>query len=201
MQTDTYKTILKEGEGLYKEKGSKFIAFSHHVVTPEEAKEIVDGYKKTYYDARHVCYAYNLRFSGGCFRANDDGEPSGTAGRPILGQINSFELTDTHVVVIRYFGGVLLGTGGLIQAYKLAAADTLTNSEIVEKTIDEIVTFCFEFPFLNDVMKIVKNTGACIVNQSFEMDCKMTLSIRRNDYQKLNNLLDKVDTLRFDDCN
>lgn len=201
MQTDTYKTILKEGEGLYKEKGSKFIAFSHHVVTPEEAKEIVDGYKKTYYDARHVCYAYNLRFSGGCFRANDDGEPSGTAGRPILGQINSFELTDTLVVVIRYFGGVLLGTGGLIQAYKLAAADTLTNSEIVEKTIDEIVTFCFEFPFLNDVMKIVKNTGACIVNQSFEMDCKMTLSIRRNDYQKLNNLLDKVDTLRFDDCN
>lgn len=201
MQTDTYKTILKEGEGLYKEKGSKFIAFSHHVVTPEEAKEIVDGYKKTYYDARHVCYAYNLRFSGGCFRANDDGEPSGTAGRPILGQINSFELTDTLVVVIRYFGGVLLGTGGLIQAYKLAAADTLTNSEIVEKTIDEIVTFCFEFPFLNDVMKIVKNTGACIVNQSFEMDCKITLSIRRNDYQKLNNLLDKVDTLRFDDCN
>ncbi len=201
MQTDTYKTILKEGEGLYKEKGSKFIAFSHHVVTPEEAKEIVDGYKKTYYDARHVCYAYNLRFSGGCFRANDDGEPSGTAGRPILGQINSFELTDTLVVVIRYFGGVLLGTGGLIQAYKLAAADTLTNSEIVEKTIDEIVSFCFEFPFLNDVMKIVKNTGACIVNQSFEMDCKMTLSIRRNDYQKLNNLLDKVDTLRFDDCN
>lgn len=201
MQTDTYKTILKEGEGLYKEKGSKFIAFSHHVVTPEEAKEILDGYKKTYYDARHVCYAYNLRFSGGCFRANDDGEPSGTAGRPILGQINSFELTDTLVVVIRYFGGVLLGTGGLIQAYKLAAADALTNSEIVEKTIDEIVSFCFEFPFLNDVMKIVKNTGACIVNQSFEMDCKMTLSIRRNDYQKLNNLLDKVDTLRFDDCN
>lgn len=201
MQTDTYKTILKEGEGLYKEKGSKFIAFSHHVVTPEEAKEIVDGYKKTYYDARHVCYAYNLRFSGGCFRANDDGEPSGTAGRPILGQINSFELTDTLVVVIRYFGGVLLGTGGLIQAYKLAAADTLTNSEIVEKTIDEIVTFCFEFPFLNDVMKIVKNTGACIVNQSFEMDCKMTLSIRRNNYEKLNNLLVKVDTLRFDDCN
>jgi len=199
MQTDTYKTILKEGEGLYKDKGSKFISYSHHIVTPEEAKEIVDGYKKKYYDARHVCYAYNLRYSGGVFRANDDGEPSGTAGRPILGQINSFELTDTLVVVIRYFGGILLGTGGLIQAYKLAAANAILNSEIVEKTIDETVSFCFEFPFLNDVMKIVKSTDANIVSQYYDIDCRMTLSIRKKDFQRLINLLDKVDTLRFDD--
>jgi len=197
MTTDTYKTISSISEGLYKEKGSKFLAFAHPVNTVEEVKPILENYRKTYYDARHVCYAYNIGAEGEEFRTNDDGEPSGTAGKPIFGQIQSFGLTNVLVVVIRYFGGILLGTGGLVVAYKGAAAEALSAAEIIEKTVDTDFQFRFEFPFMNDVMRIVKNMDAHIVSQSYEMDCFMQLRIRKNEAKRLETALSKVETLTF----
>ena len=160
--SDTYKTISSPAEGIYKEKGSKFLSFAIPVKTAEEIKEIIKEYRKQYYDARHVCYAYMLGAEHKDFRANDDGEPSGTAGRPILGQINSRELTDILVIVVRYFGGVLLGTGGLVVAYKEATADALNQAEIIEKTVDEVISVRFDYLLMNDVMRIIKDTGAQI---------------------------------------
>jgi len=197
MTTDTYKTIGGISEGLYKEKGSKFLAFAHPVNTVEEVKPLLENYRKIYYDARHVCYAYNIGAEGEDYRANDDGEPSGTAGKPIFGQIQSFGLTNILVVVIRYFGGILLGTGGLVVAYKGAAAEALTTAEIIEKTVDTDFQFRFEFPFMNDVMRIVKNMDAAIINQSYEMDCFMHLRIRKNEAIRLETALSKVETLAF----
>jgi len=197
MQNDTYKTIKKLSEGLYKEKGSKFLAFAHPIESVEEVKPVLENYRKIYYDARHICYAYSIGPEGEEFRANDDGEPSGTAGRPILGQLQSFGLTNVLVVVIRYFGGVLLGTGGLVVAYRSAAADALTEAEIIEKTVDVDFKFRFEFPFMNDVMRIVKNMDAQIVEQSYEMDCIMQLRIRKNHANQLEGALNKVETLSF----
>jgi len=197
MTTDTYKTIETKSEGLYKEKGSKFLAFAHPVNTVDEAKVYLEKYRKDYYDARHVCYAYSIGPEGEEYRANDDGEPSGTAGRPILGQIQSFGLTNILVVVIRYFGGILLGTGGLVVAYKTAAAEALTAAVIMEKTVDQDFRFRFEFPFMNDVMRIVKNLDAQIVEQGYEMDCIMHLRIRKNDAPRLEAALGKVETLQY----
>jgi len=184
-------------EGLYKEKGSKFIAFAHPVNTVDEAKAYLEKYRKDYYDARHVCYAYSIGPEGEEYRANDDGEPSGTAGRPILGQIQSFGLTNILVVVIRYFGGTLLGTGGLVVAYKAATAAALTAAVIMEKTVNQDFKFRFEFPFMNDVMRIVKNLDAQIVEQGYEMDCIMHLRIRKNDAPRLEAALEKVETLQY----
>jgi len=197
MQTDTYQTIKNISEGLYKEKGSKFLAFAHPVQTLTEVKPILDHYRKIYHDARHVCYAYVLGPEGDEFRANDDGEPSGTAGRPIHGQIQSFGLTNVLVVVIRYFGGILLGTGGLVVAYKAATVEALSAAEIIEKTVDLEFTFRFEFPFMNDVMKLVKTLDVQVLEQNFEMDCTMTLRIRKNDAERLEVALSKVETLTF----
>ena len=197
MTIDTYKTINGISEGLYKEKGSKFLAFAHPVNTVDEVKPILDVYRKMYYDARHVCYAYCIGAEGGEYRVNDDGEPSGTAGKPIFGQIQSFGLTNVLVVVIRYFGGILLGTGGLVVAYKAAAAEALAAAEIIEKTVDTDFQFRFEFPFMNDVMRIVKNMDAHIVSQSYEMDCFMQLRIRKNEATRLETALNKVETLIF----
>ena len=177
---DSYKTINGTGEGYYTEKRSKFLAFASHVETPEQVKEIVDGYRKKYYDARHCCYAYVLGADRSVFRANDDGEPSSTAGKPILGQINSKELTDTLVCVVRYYGGVNLGTGGLIVAYRTAAAEALENSEIVEKLVEEKITFHFSYPMMDGVMRVVREMGASIVSQDFNLDCDITLSIRKS---------------------
>jgi uncharacterized YigZ family protein len=199
LQTDTYKTIKAVSEGLYKEKGSKFLAYAHPVHTVEEVKKHLEQYRKTYYDARHICYAYSLGPTREDFRANDDGEPSGTAGRPILGQIQSFGLTNVLVVVVRYFGGVLLGTGGLVVAYRSAAAEALSVAEIVEKTVDVDFFFRFEFSFMNDVMKLVKNLDAQILKQDYEMDCGMQLRIRENDAVRLKAALGKIETLRFED--
>lgn len=199
MQKDTYKTIEAASEGLYKEKGSKFLAFAHPVNTVEEVKTHLESYRKTYYDARHVCYAYSIGPEGEEFRANDDGEPSGTAGRPILGQIQSFGLTNVLVVVIRYFGGILLGTGGLVVAYKSAAADALQAAIVLEKTVDADFKIRFEFPFMNDVMRIVKQLDVQIVEQGYEMDCIMQLRIRKNDAPRLEDALSKVESLRFID--
>ena len=197
MIEDTYRTIVELSEAIYTEKRSKFIAIALPVRTIDEIKEHIDFYQKKYYDARHVCYAYMLGPERKDFRANDNGEPSGTAGKPILGQINSNELTDILIVVIRYFGGIKLGTSGLITAYKAAAAEAIAQAQIIEKTVDESITFMFEYPFMNDVMRIVKEEEPEILSQSYDMDCEMTLRIRKSLMPKLSARLNKVETLRF----
>ena len=158
----------------------------------------LETYQKKYYDARHVCYAYMLGHERKDFRANDNGEPSGTAGKPILGQINSNELTDILIIVVRYFGGIKLGTSGLIVAYKAAAAEAIAAATVIEKTVDETVTFLFEYPFMNDVMRVVKEEEPEILEQSYDMDCRMTLRIRQSMMPKLRARLEKVETLRFE---
>ncbi|MBQ3925588.1 MAG: YigZ family protein [Bacteroidaceae bacterium] len=194
---DIYKTIKSPSEGTYTEKRSKFLAFAFPVSSVDEVKQFVADYQKKYYDARHVCYAYMLGAERKEFRANDNGEPSGTAGKPILGQINSNELTDILIIVVRYFGGVKLGTSGLIVAYRQAAAEAITSAEIIEKTVDEDVTFFFEYPFMNDVMRIVKEENPQIVAQGFDNDCSMTLRIRKDSMPRLRARLEKVSSLHF----
>ena len=194
---DTYKTIIEPSEGIYTEKRSKFIAIALPVRTLDEIKIHLETYQKKYYDARHVCYAYMLGAARKDFRAYDNGEPSGTAGKPILGQINSNELTDILIIVVRYFGGIKLGTSGLLVAYKAAAAEAIAAATIIEKTVDEDVTVMFEYPFMNDVMRIVKEEEPEILNQSYDMDCSMTLRIRRSMMPKLRARLEKVETARI----
>ena len=195
---DSYRTIKFLSEGTYSEKRSKFLAFAIPVRSVDEVKQIVAEYQKKYYDARHVCYAYMLGAERKEFRANDNGEPSGTAGKPILGQINSNELTDILIIVVRYFGGVKLGTSGLIVAYRLAAAEAIAAAESMEKTVDEDITFFFEYPFMNDVMRIVKEEEPQIVSQGFDNDCTMTLRIRKDSMPRLKARLEKVSSLRFE---
>ena len=197
IQEDTYKTIIGVAEGIYTEKRSKFIAIAIPVHTVEEIKQHLDIYQKKYYDARHVCYAYMLGHERKDFRANDNGEPSGTAGKPILGQINSNGLTDILIVVVRYFGGIKLGTSGLIVAYKAAAAEAIANATIIEKTVDDEIAVAFEYPFMNDVMRIVKEEEPEILEQSYDMDCLMKLGIRRSMMGKLRARLEKVETARI----
>ncbi|MBQ6210967.1 MAG: YigZ family protein [Prevotella sp.] len=184
--TDIYKTIGNEiGEGYYTEKRSKFLAFAHHVTNVEEVKDIIAKYRKKFYDARHVCYAYMLGAERTDFRANDDGEPSSTAGKPILGQINSYELSDILIVVVRYYGGVNLGTSGLIVAYRTAAADAIAHCQIVEQQVEELVTFDFPYVMMNDVMRIVKEMSPRIVSQQYDNTCTITLAIRRSEAGRL----------------
>lgn len=197
IQEDTYKTIIGVAKGIYTEKRSKFIAIAIPVHTVEEIKQHLDIYQKKYYDARHVCYAYMLGHERKDFRANDNGEPSGTAGKPILGQINSNGLTDILIVVVRYFGGIKLGTSGLIVAYKAAAAEAIANATIIEKTVDDEIAVAFEYPFMNDVMRIVKEEEPEILEQSYDMDCLMKLRIRRSMMGKLRARLEKVETARI----
>ena len=178
LQDDTYKTIEELGEGIYTEKRSKFLAFAIPVTTVDEVKEIVEVYQKKYYDARHVCYAYRLGERGDVERSNDNGEPSGTAGKPILGQIHSKELTNVLVIVVRYFGGVKLGTSGLIVAYRLAAAEALEAVPHIEKTINAEITLHFSYPLLNDVLRIVKEEAPRVVEQTFDNECVVRLSMR-----------------------
>ena len=199
MEADEYRTIAAPAEAVYTDKRSKFIAIALPVRTVEEVKTRLEEYQKKYYDARHVCYAYMLGHARTEFRANDNGEPSGTAGKPILGQINSRELTDVLVIVVRYFGGIKLGTSGLIVAYRTAAAEALDASAFVEKTVDDEVEVTFEYPFMNDVMRVVKEEGPTIVSQSYDTDCVMKLRIRRLSMPRLRTRLEKVDTLRFTD--
>ena len=189
--------ISSQAEGIYTEKRSKFIAIAIPVRSLEEIKEHLDKYQKQYYDARHVCYAYMLGAERKDFRANDNGEPSGTAGKPILGQINSNELTDILIIVVRYFGGIKLGTSGLIQAYKAAAAEAIVAAEIIECTVDDDIEIAFEYPFMNDVMRIVKEENPQLISQSYDMDCLMCLRIRRSMLGRLRQRLEKVETLRF----
>ena len=196
---DTYKTIEGQSEAIYTEKRSKFIAIAIPVRTLTEVKAHLEEYQKKYYDARHVCYAYMLGAERKEFRANDNGEPSCTAGKPILGQINSNELTDILIIVVRYFGGIKLGTSGLIVAYRTAAAQAIAEATIIEKTVDQDVKIVFEYPFMNDVMRIVKEETPEILEQSYDMDCIMRLRIRKSLMPRLHARLEKVETLRFPD--
>ena len=177
---DTYKTISSSSEGYYTEKRSKFLAFAHHVESVDDVKQIVARYRKQYYDARHVCYAYMLGAERLDYRANDDGEPSSTAGRPILGQINSNSLTDVLIVVVRYYGGVNLGTSGLIVAYREAAADAIAHAKIEERQVEEIVEYEFPYAMMNQVMRVVKEMNPRIVSQTFDNTCLLRLSIRQS---------------------
>lgn len=189
---DEYKTISGTSEGYYTEKRSKFLAFAHHVESVDEVKDIVAGYRKKYYDARHVCYAYMLGAERLEFRANDDGEPSSTAGKPILGQINSNELTNILIVVVRYYGGVNLGTSGLIVAYREAAADALAHATIETRQVEEIVKYSFAYPQMNDVMRIVKDMNPRIVSQTYDNTCEIVLSIRKSEAEQLKSKLAKL---------
>lgn len=190
--SDTYLTIQDKSEGIYTEKRSKFLAFAHPVETIDEIKDLLTDYKKKYYDARHVCYAYMLGPERTDFRANDDGEPSSTAGKPILGQINSRELTNILVVVIRYFGGVKLGTSGLIVAYREAAAEALSAATVIEKTIEETVTFTFPYVMMNSVMRVIKELNPRIVEQKYDETCIITLAIKRSMAPMLEERLNKL---------
>lgn len=193
---DSYKTISIGGEGFYSEKRSKFLAFAHHVESEQEVKDIVAEYRKKYYDARHVCYAYILGVegvgNGMSFRMNDDGEPSSTAGKPIHGQMVKAEITDTLIVVIRYYGGVNLGTSGLIIAYREAALDCISNSTIEERIIEEKIEYSFAYPAMNDVMKIVKDMQPRIVSQTFDNTCSITMAIRTSLAPQLKKRLEQL---------
>ena len=183
---DSYKSIAAESRGLFKDNGSRFIAHAYPVETEEEVKEIVAALKKEYYDARHHVYAYRLGYLGDKFRANDDGEPSGSSGRPVLGQIDSNELSDILVVVVRYFGGIKLGIPGLIRAYKTATADAIANAEIVEKIACRRFKVHFGYMGMNSVMKVFKDMGLEQKNQQFDMECSLETNVR----------LSQVDTFR-----
>lgn len=189
---DLYLTISTTGEGYYTEKRSKFLAWAHHVDTVDEVKSLLADYRKKYYDARHVCYAYMLGPDRKDFRANDDGEPSSTAGKPILGQINSAELTNVLVVVVRYYGGVNLGTSGLIVAYREAAALAIADAGKEERQVEDIVTYDFPYPMMNSVMRVVKDMQPRIVSQTFDSTCRMELAIRRSEAEQLRQRLAKL---------
>ena len=194
---DEFLTITDTpAEGFYSEKRSKFLAFAFHVTSEEEVKQYVAEFRKKYYDARHVCWAYMLGADRTDFRANDDGEPSSTAGKPILGQINKNELTDILIIVVRYYGGVNLGTSGLIVAYRTAAAEAIANAEIVSKFVEEEVVFDFPYIMMNDVMKIIKDMSPRIISQTYDNTCEMKLSIRKS---KAPMLKAKFDKLAFKD--
>ena len=184
---------------MYKDKGSKFYAFAYPVQTIEQIKEILAEKRKEYYDARHVCYAYMLGYERNQFRANDDGEPSGTAGRPILGQINSSNLTDILIIVVRYFGGTLLGTSGLIQAYKTSAAEAIAAATIEERIVEKTFVSKFGYQDLNAVMRIMKDFDLAIVNQIQEMDCTLYFRIRLGDIERVRDRFDKLDFVSFDE--
>jgi uncharacterized YigZ family protein len=189
---DTYKTIAMQSQGLYKEKGSKFIALAYPVLLEEDVKDILSDLRKQYHDARHHCYAYVIGYNGENWRANDDGEPLSTAGKPIHGQILSRELTNTLVVVIRYFGGTKLGVSGLINAYKTAAAEALDANEIIERTVNDIYKVTFAYPATNEVMRLIKEEDLPVIDQQFDSSCAVTLGIRQT---KLSLVLDKIDKI------
>lgn len=192
MGIDEFKTITNVGEGTYSEKRSKFLAFSHHVESEDDIRELLAFYRKKYFDARHVCYAYMLGAERKVFRANDDGEPSSTAGKPILGQINSSGLTDILIVVVRYYGGVNLGTGGLIVAYKTAAAAAIENSVVETRQVAEIIIYNFPYVMMNNVMRVVKDMKPRILSQTYDTTCEIKLSIRLSEAEILKARLAKL---------
>ncbi len=195
--SDLFKTLSGPSEGLYKEKGSKFLSFAYPVTTVEEAMAKVEEIRKRYHDARHACYAYSVGVEQPQTRANDDGEPSGTAGKPILGQIRSFGLDNVVIVVVRYFGGILLGTGGLTVAYKTAAAEALAAGEKVEKTLECDLCLECDYLCLNDVMKIAKEQNLTLLNPVYDQICRMTLRCPKSRVEALRLRLEKIESLRL----
>jgi len=191
----TYHTIAGESEGIYREKGSKFIALAYPVKTEEDVKQKVAEIKKKYYDARHHCYAYILGPNKDAYRMNDNGEPSGTAGRPIHGQLLSKDLTNTLVIVVRYFGGIKLGVSGLQNAYKIAAKEALDAATIIEKTIDEVYDVTFEYLQMNAVMQLMKDPFVTILQQQSDLNCTIRFSVRRREADRIVDALKKVGTV------
>jgi uncharacterized YigZ family protein len=189
---DTYKTLEERCTGLFKEKGSKFIAWAVPVKTEEEVKLVLEELRKEYYDARHHCYAYILGPDKSAWRANDDGEPSGTAGKPIHGQLLSFDLTNVLIVVIRYFGGTKLGVSGLINAYKTAAREAIISGKIIELTVNEVYKIEFPYESMNEIMRIIKEESAQIIDNQFINNCIITYTIRKRDADKVNLRLRKT---------
>lgn len=194
---NSFRTISEASEAIFTDKRSKFIAFAFPVETIEETKEHLDALKKKYYDARHICWAYMLGSERTEFRSNDDGEPSGTAGKPILGQINSNELTNILIAVVRYFGGIKLGTGGLIVAYREAALASINEATIVEKIVTKKLDFSFDYLQMNEVMKTIKDSEAKIIAQNFDLNCQITLQIPQVDFEIFFNKLQNIDSLVF----
>ena len=190
---DTFLTLAEDSQGLYKEKGSRFLSFAMPVSSTEDVKAKLQVLKKNYYDARHICYAYVLGKNGTVFRSNDDGEPSGTAGKPILGQINSKDLTYVLVVVVRYFGGILLGTGGLVIAYREAAADAIQNNKIVSRLVESNIAIQFSYERMNDVMRIVKENSLTITSQHLDTKCFMSFKVRESFVEQLKENLHKIE--------
>jgi uncharacterized YigZ family protein len=197
MEPDNYKTIKSSSVGIYKEKGSRFLSFAFPVVSQEEIKSIIEEIRREYYDARHHCYAYMIGKDRLIWRINDDGEPSGTGGRPILGQINSFGLTNILIVVSRYFGGTLLGVSGLINAYKTAASDAIQNAGIIVRTLQEYYEIDFPYSSMNDVMKILKDENSGQSEQSFELECSVIINFRVSDREKIIGRLSRVEGLKY----
>lgn len=187
--TDSYKSISVLSKGLYKDNGSKFISFAYPIEQEEEVKTILTQIKKEYFDARHHCYAYRIGYQGDKWRINDDGEPSSTAGKPILGQILSNELSDILIVVVRYFGGIKLGVPGLIKAYKTAAADAIANNKIVEKIAGEFFTVTFDYLQMNDVMKVLKDMDIKPISQNFDNLCTIEVRVRLTQIEQFKELL------------
>ncbi len=194
-EKDTYKTISRKGEGLYKEKGSKFISLAIPIESEEEVKSMLEKLKKEYHDARHHCYSFCIGKDYSFFRYGDDGEPSGTAGRPIHNQILSYEVTNALVVVIRYFGGTKLGASGLVKAYKTAARDALASAHITEKYIQDYYEIIYDYPETNDVMKLVNDDIINVISQDFEIKCKMYISVRKSESNRIFKTFEKNNKL------
>jgi len=198
---DTYNTIRKAATGIYKDKGSKFIAIAHPVLTEDEIKSKLEDIRKEYHDARHHCYAWMLGHDKLAHRFNDDGEPSGTAGRPIFGQIQSKDLTNVLVVVVRYFGGTKLGVSGLITAYKSATRDALETADIITLTVNDIYELSFEYPLMNDVMRVIKEENLSVESQDFQLSCKLTFSVRKNFSNKMYERFRKIHGVKINYLN
>lgn len=197
--TDTYLTLKSKSQGIYKERGSKFLAFAYPIHDEQEIKEILETLKRQYHNARHHCYAYILGKDGQDFRANDDGEPNHSAGDPILGQIRSHNLTNTLIVVVRYFGGIKLGVGGLVTAYKTAAAEAIAANEIITAIVTARLGFEFDYLDMNEVMRLIKNLDLKIIKQHFDNRCSMTLEVRQAMYPELIEQLGDIPSVTLKD--
>jgi uncharacterized YigZ family protein len=197
MDSDTYKTIKSPAIGLYKDKGSRFVSIALPFSDPEELKTVIDNIRKEHHEAKHHCYAYMIGYGRTVWRANDDGEPSGTAGRPILGQINSYLLTNILIVVSRYFGGTLLGVSGLINAYRTAAASAIQNAQLVEMTLQEYYKITYPYISMNDVMRVLKEENVGQTAQSFDIECSILLNFRVSQKEKVISRLSRIDGLKY----
>lgn len=199
MAEDTYRTIVGEAEAIIKERSSKFLALAYHVESAEQVRDIMEPLRKKFYDATHHCYAYRIGYRGEEWRANDDGEPSGTAGKPILGQLLSRDITNTLVVVVRWFGGTKLGVPGLIETYRESTVAVLDVATVEERTIDRHIRIHYPFESMNGVMKAIKATQPRIVDQQFDNMCTMEIAVRFSDAEQLIARLEKVDGVAFED--